>query len=63
MSKAAHPMRHAIALSVALLLAACSQSQVENSEKSAADPGHASGEHGSSSSAGLPAGREIGRAV
>ena len=47
MSKAAHPMRHAIALSVALLLAACSQSQVENSEKSAADPGHASGEHGS----------------
>jgi hypothetical protein len=38
MSKAAHPMRHAIALSVALLLAACSQSQVENSEKSAADP-------------------------
>ena len=58
MSKAAHPMRHAIALSVALLLAACSQSQVENSEKSAADPGHASGEHGSSSSAGLPAGRE-----
>lgn len=58
MSKAAHPMRHAIALSVALLLAACSQSQVENSEKSAADPGHASGEHGSSSSAGLPPGRE-----
>jgi len=58
MSKAAHPLRHAIALSVALLLAACSQSQVENSEKSAGDPGHASGEHGSSSSAGLPTGRE-----
>ena len=32
MSKAAHPMRHAIALSVALLLAACSQSQVEKRE-------------------------------
>ena len=42
---------------LALLLAACSQSQVENSADSAADPGHASGEHGSGSSAGLPAGR------
>ena len=57
MTKAAPFKRHAIALSVALLLAACSQSQVENSTDSAADPGHASGEHGSSSSAGLPAGR------
>jgi len=57
MTKATPFKRHAIALSVALLLAACSQSQVENSADSAADPGHASGEQGSGSSAGLPAGR------
>ncbi len=47
MSKATPFKRHAIALSVALLMTACSQSQVENSADSAADPGHASGEHGS----------------
>ncbi len=57
MTKATRFKRYAIALSVTLLLAACSQSQVENSADSAADPGHASGEHGSGSSAGLPAGR------
>ncbi|REM05142.1 cytochrome c, partial [Mycobacterium tuberculosis] len=57
MSKATPFQRYAIALSVALLMTACSQSQVENSADSAADPGHASGEHGSGSSAGLPAGR------
>ena len=57
MSKAAHFPRHAIALFVALALAACSQSQVENSDTSASDPGHASGENGSRSSAGLPSGR------
>ncbi|MEN5220614.1 cytochrome c [Stenotrophomonas sp. TWI602] len=57
MSKATPLQRYAIALSVALLMTACSQSQVENSADSAADPGHASGEHGSGSSAGLPAGR------
>jgi cytochrome c553 len=52
MTKATPFKRHAIALSVALLLAACSQSQVENSADSAADPGHASGEHGSGSADG-----------
>ncbi|RXR07482.1 c-type cytochrome [Pseudoxanthomonas composti] len=38
-----------------LLLTGCSK--IETNETAAADPGHASGEHGSSSSAGLPAGR------
>lgn len=45
-------MRPAIVLLAALALAACSQ----NNEVAAEDPGHASGEHGSSSSAGLPKG-------
>ena len=57
MTKATHTLRLSIALLGALGLAACTQSEVESSDKSAADPGHASGEHGSSSSAGLPAGR------
>ena len=53
MSNAVHAQRLAIALLAALALAACSQ----NNEIAAEDPGHASGEHGSSSSAGLPDGR------
>ena len=53
MSNAVHAPRLAIALLAALALAACSQ----NNETAAEDPGHASGEHGSSSSAGLPGGR------
>ena len=53
MSNAVHAPRLAIALLAALALAACSQ----NNEIAAEDPGHASGEHGSSSSAGLPDGR------
>ncbi len=57
MSKAKHASRLAIALFAACAVAACTQSEVESSAKSAADPGHASGEHGSSSSAGLPQGR------
>ena len=52
MSNAVHAPRLAIALLAALALAACSQ----NTEIAAEDPGHASGEHGSSSSAGLPDG-------
>ena len=52
MSNAVHAPRLAIALLAALALAACSQ----NNEIAAEDPGHASGEHGSSSSAGLPDG-------
>ncbi len=55
MPNAKHAQRLAIALLAALALAACSK--VETNETAAADPGHASGEHGSSSSAGLPAGR------
>ena len=50
MSKATHTTRLAIALLAACALAACSGGEP-------ADPGHASGEHGSSSSAGLPQGR------
>lgn len=53
MSNAVHAQRLAIALLAALALAACSQ----NNEVAAEDPGHGSGEHGSSSSAGLPDGR------
>ena len=53
MSNAVHAPRLAIALLAALALAACSQ----NNEIAAEDPGRASGEHGSSSSAGLPDGR------
>lgn len=53
MPNAVHASRLAIVLLAALALAACSQ----NNEVAAQDPGHASGEHGSSSSAGLPAGR------
>ena len=55
MPNAKHAQRLAIALLAAFALAACSK--VETNETAAADPGHASGEHGSSSSAGLPAGR------
>ena len=50
MSKAKHAPRLAIALFAACALAACSGGEP-------VDPGHASGEHGSSSSAGLPQGR------
>lgn len=57
MSKATHATRLSIVLLAALALAACSQSEVESANTSAGDPGHASGEHGSSSSAGLPQGR------
>lgn len=53
MSNAVHAQRLAIALLAALALAACSQ----NNDIAAEDPGRASGEHGSSSSAGLPDGR------
>ena len=53
MPNAVHASRLAIVLLAALAVAACSQ----NNEVAAQDPGHASGEHGSSSSAGLPAGR------
>ena len=53
MSKAKHAPRLAIALFAACSLAACSQSGTP----AATNPGHASGEHGSSSSAGLPQGR------
>ena len=51
-----NPSRPALfaALAVAAFaIAGCSQ----NADVAAADPGHASGEHGSSSSAGLPDGR------
>ncbi|PPU07833.1 c-type cytochrome [Xanthomonas arboricola] len=57
MPNALHALRLAIALVAALMLAACSQSQVESPDHSAGDAGHASGEHGSGSSAGLPNGR------
>lgn len=53
MTNAVHAPRLAIALLAALALAACSQ----NNEVAAEHPGHASGEHESSSSAGLPDGR------
>ena len=53
MSKAKHAPRLAIALFAACALAACSQSGTP----AATNPGHASGEHGPSSSAGLPQGR------
>lgn len=53
MSNVVHAQRLAIALLAALALAACSQ----NNDIAAEDPGRASGEHGSSSSAGLPDGR------
>lgn len=56
MPNALHAPRLAIVL-VAALMAACSQSQVESTDHSAGDAGHASGEHGSGSSAGLPTGR------
>ncbi len=57
MSNALHASRLALVLSAALLGSACSQSQVESAGTSAGDAGHASGEHGSRSSAGLPSGR------
>ena len=53
MSKAKHAPRLAIALFAACALAACSQSGTP----AATNPGHASGEHGPRSSAGLPQGR------
>ena len=54
MSYAKHAQRLAIVLLAAVALSACSE---QSKEAAAADPGHASGEHGSSSSAGLPSGR------
>lgn len=54
MPNAKHAQRLAIALLAALALVACSNK--ETSEAAAENPGHASGEHGSSSSAGLPKG-------
>ncbi|PPT78820.1 cytochrome C biogenesis protein CcsA [Xanthomonas arboricola pv. populi] len=60
MPNALHAPRLAIVLVAALMLAACSQSQVESTDRSAGDAGHASGEHGSGSSAGLPTGRADG---
>jgi cytochrome c553 len=55
MPNAKHAQRLAIALLAALALVACSN-KVETSEAAAENPGHASGEQGSSSSAGLPKG-------
>jgi len=46
--------RLTLALAAALALGACSK--IETTDTAAADPGHASGEHGSGSSAGLPPG-------
>ncbi len=58
MSKPASFTRHAIALSLALLLAACSPSHEDSSTQSPDQPGQASGDlPAPSSSAGLPAGR------
>ncbi|MFT4247011.1 MAG: cytochrome c [Pseudomonas sp.] len=57
MSKSQHALRLVAVLLASAVMAACSQSQVESAGTSAGDPGHASGEHGSRSSAGLPAGR------
>ena len=58
MSKAAQFTRHAIALSVAVLMAACSPSHEDSSTQSPDQPGQASGDlPAPSSSAGLPAGR------
>lgn len=54
MPNAKHAQRLAIALLAAIALSACSE---KTAESAATDPGHASGEHGSSSSAGLPHGR------
>ena len=53
MPNAKHAQRLAIVLFAALTMVACSK---ENTEASAENPGHASGQHGSSSSAGLPKG-------
>ena len=53
MPNAKHAQRLAIALFAAFALVACSK---ENTEAAAQDPGHASGEHSASSSAGLPKG-------
>jgi cytochrome c553 len=53
MPNAKHAQRLAIVLFAALTVVACSK---ENTEASAENPGHASGEHGASSSAGLPKG-------
>lgn len=54
MPNAKHAQRLAITLLAAIALSACSE---KNAESASTDPGHASGEHGSSSSAGLPHGR------
>jgi len=54
MRTAVHATRLTLALLAALALGACSK--IETTDTSAADPGHASGEHGSASSAGLPPG-------
>ena len=53
MPNAKHAQRLAIVLFAALTMVACSK---ESTEASAENPGHASGQHGSSSSAGLPKG-------
>ena len=53
MPNAKHAQRLAIVLFAALTVVACSK---ENTEASAENPGHASGQHGSGSSAGLPKG-------
>ena len=55
MPNAVTAQRLAIALFAVLAVGACSK--VETTATAAEDPGHASGEHGSSSSAGLPTGR------
>jgi len=58
MSKPASFTRHAIALSLAMLLAACSPSHEDSSTQSPDQPGQASGDlPAPSSSAGLPTGR------
>ncbi|WCE03953.1 cytochrome c [Pseudoxanthomonas sp. JBR18] len=54
MRTAVHATRLTLALLAALALGACSK--IETTDTAAADPGHASGEHGSASSAGLPPG-------
>lgn len=54
MRTAVHATRLTLALLAALALGACSK--IETTDTAAADPGHASGEHSSASSAGLPPG-------
>lgn len=52
--RTAFATRLTFALAAALALGACSK--IESTDTAASDPGHASGEHGSVSSAGLPPG-------